>query len=619
MRKISFCMMILLAAVVLGPRNAWSQDQPNIVWLLSEDNSIHYTTLYGSNFGEMPNIEALARDGLVFNHAFSCSPVCSVARSTLMTGIYAPRAGFQYHRKQVLANLPAKAQLLPVYLRQAGYYTSNRVKTDYNIVAGKVWNDSSRQASWRKRPDKATPFFHMQSFGMSHESSLHFSQQQMNQMKTVTSPRSVSIFPYHPDTSISRYTYARYHDRMQVVDEAMGRVIDMLREDDLLDSTFIFYFGDHGGVLPRSKGYVYESGLHVPLVVHVPEKFRQMVSQQPGIRQDGFIRFVDLAPTALHLAGLDVPATMNGRPFLGPGVAAEEVEARDEAFGYADRFDEKYDFCRSLRKGKYKYIRNYHPYYPDGLQNNYRYRMLLYAEWRELFQAGTLNAEQSQFFQARPAEQLFDVEADPHEVKDLSGDPKCAEVLKDMRQRLRTQLLEINDLSFYPESYMAKHALADGVTFGEKHSRDIRQLLATADLALLPFGKASKKIAQAVDSDDPHVRYWGLVACSCFGRQAESLVPTAKELLEDPDQLVRVRAAEFLGIVGAADPAPTLLDVLATTEDGIEGLLALNTIVFLRDGPGQYKFHIDVTKIKAMTPLVTRRLEYLQVVPLEKK
>ena len=274
MRKISFCMMILLAAVVLGPRNAWSQDQPNIVWLLSEDNSIHYTTLYGSNFGEMPNIEALARDGLVFNHAFSCSPVCSVARSTLMTGIYAPRAGFQYHRKQVLANLPAKAQLLPVYLRQAGYYTSNRVKTDYNIVAGKVWNDSSRQASWRKRPDKATPFFHMQSFGMSHESSLHFSQQQMNQKKTVTSPRSVSIFPYHPDTSISRYTYARYHDRMQVVDEAMGRVIDMLREDDLLDSTFIFYFGDHGGVLPRSKGYVYESGLHVPLVVHVPEKFR---------------------------------------------------------------------------------------------------------------------------------------------------------------------------------------------------------------------------------------------------------------------------------------------------------------------------------------------------------
>ncbi|MDP7204224.1 MAG: hypothetical protein QGH11_01540, partial [Pirellulaceae bacterium] len=251
-----------------------------------------------------------------------------------------------------------------------------------------------------------------------------------------------------------------------------------------------------------------------------------------------------------------------------------------------------YDFCRSLRKGNYKYIRNYHSFYPDSLQNNYRYRMLAYAEWRELSRAGQLNDAQDQFFHRRPAEQLFDLEADPHEV---------------------------HDLSFYPESYMARHALEDGAAFGTAQKRQIGRLVETADLALLPFQRAHRKIAQALVSADPHVRYWGLVACSCFGQQASSLVPVARPLLEDREQLVRVRAAEFLGIVEAVDPAPTLLDVLATTEDGIEALLAMNTLVFLRDGRWHYTFDLDPDDIKAVIPLVTRRLEYLGLAPSQKK
>ena len=610
---------LALLGMLLLPQASRADDRPNMVWLLSEDNSVHYARLYGDELGAMPNIEALAQSGLVFNHAFSCSPVCSVARTTLMTGMYAPRIGFQYHRKEVQARLPAGAEMFPVSLREAGYYVSNNVKTDYNVVAGKVWHASSRQASWRKRPDKQAPFFHMQSFGMSHESSLHFKRQQMDIGQLTTNPDEVTLFPYHPDTDTFRYTYARYHDRMHAIDQAIGRVIEQLREDGLMENTFIFYFGDHGGVLPRSKGYIYESGLHVPLVVHVPEKYRHLVSQQVGTRQDGFVEFVDFAPTVLHLAGVEVPGTMDGAPFLGPGVMREEVEQRDEAFGHADRFDEKYDFCRSLRKGNYKYIRNYHSFYPDSLQNNYRYRMLAYAEWRELSRAGQLNDAQDQFFRRRPAEQLFDLEADPHEVHDLSGDPAHGETLQQMRDQLRRRVQAIHDLSFYPESYMARHALEDGAAFGAAHKRQIGQLVETADLALLPFQRARKKLAQALVSADPHVRYWGLVACSCFGQQASSLVPAARPLLEDGEQLVRVRAAEFLGIVEAVDPAPTLLDVLATTEDGIEALLALNTLVFLRDGRWHYKFDLDPDTIKAVIPLVTRRLEYLGLVPSQKK
>jgi arylsulfatase A-like enzyme len=614
-----FLLVLAVITVFQLPGTAWSAERPNIVWLLSEDNSIHYARLYGDELGAMPNIESLAQSGLVFNHAFSCSPVCSVARTTLMTGMYAPRIGFQYHRKEVQARMPAGSAMFPVHLRKAGYYVSNNVKTDYNVVAGKVWNESSRKASWRNRPDKEMPFFHMQSFGMSHESSLHFKRPQMNVEELTTRPDDVTVFPYHPDTPTFRYTYARYHDRMRVVDQAIGRVIDQLREDGLMENTFVFYFGDHGGVLPRSKGYIYESGLHVPLVVHIPQEYRQLVSQQPGTRQDGFVEFVDFAPTVLNLAGVDIPDTMDGTPFLGSAVSLEEVEKRDEAFGYADRFDEKYDFCRSLRTGKYKYIRNYHCYYPDGLQNNYRYRMLAFAEWRELSRAGELNDEQDQFFNRRAAEQLFDLEADPHEVHDLSGDPAHAEVLQQMRNRLRERVLSINDLSFYPESYMARHALGDGAAYGVAHKREISRLVETADLALLPFVRARKKIAQALVSANPHVRYWGLVVCSCFGEQARPLVPAASRLLVDPDQLVRVRAAEFLGIVEAVDPAATLLDVLATTEDGIEALLAMNTIVFLRDGSWKYEFDIDPASIKTVTPLVTRRMEYLGLVPLQKK
>jgi len=617
MRHLLPCLVLI--ALLLLPQTTRGHERPNMVWLLSEDNSIHYARLYGDELGAMPNIEALARDGLVFNHAFSCSPVCSVARTTLMTGMYAPRIGFQYHRKEVRARLPAGAEMFPVWLRKAGYYVSNNVKTDYNVVTEKVWHESSRQASWRKRPDKQAPFFHMQSFGMSHESSLHFKRQQMNIEQLTTRPDEVTVFPYHPDTPTFRYTYARYHDRMHAIDQAIGRVIQQLRDDGLMENTFIFYFGDHGGVLPRSKGYIYESGLHVPLVVHVPEKYRHLVSQQPGTRQDGFVQFVDFAPTVLNLAGVDIPETMDGMPFLGPGVAVEEVEKREEAFGHADRFDEKYDLCRSLRKGKYKYIRNYHSYYPDGLQNNYRYRMLAYTEWRELSRAGELNAAQDQFFRRRPAEQLFDLEADPHEVNDLSGDPAHAGILQQMRDRLRERVLSINDLSFYPESYMARNALGDGAAYGVAHKREISRLVETADLALLPFQRADKKLAQALVSADPHVRYWGLVACSCFAEQANSLVPAARPLLDDPDQLVRVRAAEFLGIVEAVDPAPTLLNVLATTEDGIEALLAMNTLVFLRDGRWQYKFDLDPETIKVVIPLVTRRLEYLGLVPWQKK
>mgnify|MGYP001300331263 CR=1 FL=1 len=582
---------------------------PNVVFLVSEDNSIHYLKHYGAEFGSMPNIEKMAEEGLTFNHAFSNAPVCSVARSTLATGILAPRGGFQYHRKSALAK---GVKPWTALLRKAGYYCVNNSKTDYNFATakGEAWNESSRKASWRKRPDKNAPFFYMQSFGTCHESSLHFSTKLMQSEKTKTPVDRVNLHPYHPDTPTFRYTHARYFDRMTVVDAQMGAVLEKLKADGLLEDTFVFYFGDHGGVLPRGKGYAYESGLHVPLVVRIPENFKHLVDHARGTRTDGFVSFIDFGPTVLNLAGLSVPEEMDGSAFLGTGTTEKELASRDEAFGYADRFDEKYDLVRTIRKGKWEYVRNYQGFYPDGLQNNYRYRMLAFAEWRALYKAGKLNAAQSQFFESRPAEQLFDLSKDPHEVNDLSQSPAHREVLLDMRQRMTAKVKRINDLSFFPESHMVAHALEDGVAFGRKHAQEIGELVDIADLSLISFPKAERQLSASMRSDNPWKRYWGCISATMHGESAKPLVPLAKKLLEDKNLMVRVRAAEFLGTIKAHDPMPTLLKVVNQSTSSQEVLLAFNAVVYLRDFCG-YAFDVSKVALKVKAGESVRRIDYL--------
>lgn len=589
--------------------------RPNVVWLVSEDNSIHYLKLFSEHGAETPHIAAMARHGLVFHHAFSNAPVCSVARTTLATGCYGPRIGTQFHRRSVEVPMPDGLQMFPEYLNQAGYYTANNNKTDYNATAGKnVWSDSSKNASWRNRKSDQ-PFFYMQSFPVCHESSLHFTAKQMAAQTTEHNPDDVFVAPYHPSTPTFQYTYARYLDRMKEMDAQVGAVVDELTKDGLLEDTFLFYFGDHGGVLPRGKGYAYESGLHVPLVVRIPEKWQHMVDREPGSRVHGFVSFIDFGPTVLNLAGVTVPSQMDGKPFLGSGVSREDVDARDEAFGYADRFDEKYDQVRTLRKGRFEYIRNFQPFNFDGLQNNYRYKMLAYQEWRALYQSGQLKAVQKQFFEPRPAEQLFDIESDPYETQNLATDPKFAEVLHDMRDRLTNRCKSLPDLSMYPESVLAESAFDNPVRFGQDHKTRIAELVDIANLSLLPFNEARGAIQQALTSDDARARYWGLIVCSSHGAVASEFISTAQKLAAgDSKGLVRVRAAEFLGLIGAADPQETIMDALTKSTSPIEVGLMFNTVTVLRDGKPGYKFAIDKTLFSPAirdNDTVQRRLEYL--------
>ena len=585
--------------------------RPNFVFIVSEDNSVHYLRLYGNQLGITPNIERLAAEGLTFNHAFSAAPVCSVARTTLATGMHAPRVGFQYHRKSALATLPTGVKPWSQVLREHGYYATNNAKTDYNFKVNmkQAWDMSSNKATWRKRPNKAMPFFHMQSFADSHESRLHFPLKQM-ETPTKTSPDEVVLQPYFPDTPIMRYTKARYYDRMSIIDGHVGRIISQLKEDGLLEDTFVFYFGDHGGVMPRSKGYAYESGLHVPLVVRIPANFKHLVDHKRGDRTDGFVSFIDFGPTVLNLAGIAPHKELDGQAFLGKAVSAADLAKRDEVFGHADRFDEKFDMVRTYRKGRWKYIRNYQAYYADGLQNNYRYRQLAYDNWRDEYRAKRLNAVQRQFFERRQAEQLFDLEADPHEVNNLAPDPAQAKRLADMRRLLRDKMKSINDLSFYHENRMVIAALDDGVAFGRGHAKQISRLSDLADLALRPFAEVQQPLGQALRSKGVLRRYWALKVCANFGDKAKPLAKAAKPLLKDKNLMVRVRAAEFLGGIKEVDPMPTLYGVVNTAETEQAVMIAFNTIVYLRDQIG-HEYDPSEVNLKFNKGEVYRRVQYL--------
>jgi arylsulfatase A-like enzyme len=614
-----------LGALVAGPlRNgmaAGRKDRPNIVWLVTEDNSARWLRLYDSHGAPMPNIERLAAQGIVFNHAFSCSPVCSVARSTIISGCYAPRVGVQYHRREEAVPMPDGVKMFPYYLRQAGYYTTNCSKEDYNFRPAEkkgVWDESSAQASYRnRRPGQ--PFFHVQNYGGTHESSLHPGGMKDYYNKTKSDPAAVRLAACHPDTETFRHAYARYLDRHMEVDEQMGRFLRQLEEDGLLEDTIIFYYGDHGEPLPRGKGYAYNYGLQVPMVAYVPEKWKHLAPAAAGSRVDGFVQFIDLSATVLSVAGVDIPPGIDGKPFLGAGVSLQDLSARDLSFGHADRFDEKYDFVRTLRQGRFHYMRSYQPFNFDGLYNRYRYLQPAYRQWRELYQAGKLNAAQSQFFRPRPAECLFDLAADPDEVKNLASDPAHADTLRQMRGLMQRQVKSMPDLSFIPEPVFLAEGKDNPAAYGQKKRTEIARLVDVADLSLVPFAQAQTGIAQALDSRDALERYWGLIVCSSFGREAAPFYDRAQELaVSDPSNLVRVRAAEFLGLTGRSDPRDPIKKALERSADPNEIGLILNSVVLLQDGEPGYAFDLnaffDAIKDtqKGKGEVVLRRMEYLR-------
>ena len=582
-----------------------SAEKPNIVWLISEDNSKHYLKLYDDSGAQMPNIEKLATKGLIFDNAFANTPVCSTARSTLATGLYSSRLGTLHHRTYQQVSLPKGLKPLSLLLKQSGYYTTNNVKTDYNFENDvELWSESSNEANWRNKAADQ-PFFHVQTFAITHEGKLHFKKGAITNQPTKHDPKKITLAPMYPDTPTFRYTHARTLDNHQKADNQMGTLIAQLEQDGELENTFIFYFGDHGGVLPASKGYVFERGLSVPLVVRVPENFKHLVGEgldNPNTRVSGLVSFIDFAPSVLDLAGLEKPAEYPGQSFLSPDTSLNELNKRDIVFGQADRFDEKSDLVRSVRKGNFKYIRNYQPYYPDALQNNYRYKQLAYQEWRQLFKQGKLTPQQAAFFESKSAEMLFDLSVDPYEMNNLAGQENYNSTLMQLRNVLQQQQQQHPDLGFIVESKLVQSNTDNNLyDYGKEQHQKIQRLIEVADLQLQPYATVATQLKAALTHTDDDVVYRGLISLTSFAQQGRHFAPVVKKLLNESQSIpVRSRALEFLTLVDDFDATKVFASLYQSAEHDLEKVELLNIAALLKEQKGfVFNKPIDLEFIEA--------------------
>ncbi len=450
------------AAVLLtrGPAFGEQKEQkarPNFLWISTEDISPDLGC-YGDKYAVTPNLDQLASQGVRYNRVFSHSGVCAPTRSGIITGMYPTTIGTHHMRCQGVP--PHYVKCFPEYLRAAGYYCTNNVKTDYQFDSPlTAWDECSNKAHWRNRP-KGRPFFAVINFTTTHESQIRNRSDAM--MKRLGSlgpqekhdPAKAELPPYYPDTPKVRQDWAQYYDLITLMDKQAKEVLDQLEADGLAEDTIVWFWGDHGRGLPRAKRWVYDSGSRVPLLIRIPEKWRKLAmpdspeAVKPGSVNDDLIAFIDFAPTMLSLAGIEIPKHIQGRAFLGP----RKEPPREYVFGARDRMDEAYDLIRVVRDRQFKYIRNYMWHLTRGQDISYMNEMPTMQEMRRLHAEGKLRGPQMQYFEpTKPIEELYDTAADPHEVNNLAGDPKYKDVLERLRQVHNQWYRETLDVGLIPE------------------------------------------------------------------------------------------------------------------------------------------------------------------------
>jgi len=521
-----------------------SEERPNILWIVSEDNS-PLLGCYGDTFATTPVLDHFASQGVLYELAFATAPVCAPSRSTLITGVYPPSMGTQHMRST--NPIPEFIHFFPHYLRQAGYYCTNNAKKDYNTLdQPDAWDESSRKATYKNRAP-GQPFFAVFNQNISHESSIHKPQDSLRH-----DPQKVPIPPYHPRTPEMEHDWAQYYDKVEMMDQWVGSILQELEEQGLAESTIVFYYSDHGGVLGRSKRFMYESGLRVPLIIRFPEKYRHLAPSAPGSRSQRLVSFLDFAPTVLSLAGVDIPAYMQGTAFLGP----QAGPPRQYAYSFRGRMDEVFDMSRGLREARFRYTRNYLPHRIYGQYLEYLWRAPSMRSWEAAYRRGELNAQQSAFWRPKPVEELYDCLADPHNVYNLAGDTAYQEVLLRMRQANRDWLLQSRDAGFLPEADMIRRA-GDSTIYAYTHSRAYRleYLMETAEMAGEGKPEYLPELLRRMQDEDPAVRYWAVTGCVILGEAARPALPQLTQRLEDAQPHVAIAAAEALYGLGEKEAA----------------------------------------------------------------
>jgi uncharacterized sulfatase len=554
----------------------FASEKPNILWLTCEDTGPHLGC-YGDSYSISPNLDKLAEKGVRYKTVWSTAPVCAPARTAIITGVYPSSLGAEHMRS--IVKMPSFMKMYPQFLRENGYYCSNNNKEDYNVEKpGNVWDDSSKNAHWKNR-SPGQPFFAIFNYTITHESQIRNRPHQLKH-----DPSKVKLPAYHPDTPEVRHDWAQYYDRITEMDAQAGRALEELKAAGLEQDTIIFFYGDHGSGMPRSKRFPYDSGLHVPLIIYIPEKFKDLAppDYKTGGVSDRLVSFVDLAPTVLSLAGIKPPDWMEGKPFLGKYVQPPQKYL----FGLRGRMDERYDLIRSVRNNRYVYIRNYMPFLIYGQYVGYMFQTPTTVVWKKLYDEGKLTPPKTYFWQPKPPEELYDLETDPDEVNNLANSPAHKAILNELKVALKNHILSTRDAGFLPEPDM--HARAEGTTIYEMaHSKDkypLEKIYDMADRASNLDPAEIPNLIKGLDDPDPAVKYWAALGLLM---RKENAVSAGREKLirnlKDTSPSARIAAAWALAEYGDEKDLSQSLNTLKELADpqkngGFTSLLAVYVI-----------------------------------------
>ena len=540
-----------LAFCTLAAGALKAAERPNILWLSAEDISPHLGC-YGDPHAITPHLDQLAKEGVRYTHAFTTAGVCAPCRSGIITGMYQTTIGT--HHMRCNAQLPAHIKPFPLYLRKAGYYCTNNSKKDYQFREPKeTWDVSGRKGHWRNRK-KGQPFFAVFNFTGCHESGIA-SEAKYKSVTAGLKPsqrqdaKILKLPPYYPDTPVVREDWKRNYELITAMDAWAGELIAQLKADGLYENTIIFFWSDHGVGLPRAKRWLYDSGTRIPLIVRMPAA----AGVKSGVSNQ-LVSSIDLGPTVLKLAGLEVPKHMQGRSFIG-GLPRKYV------YGARDRMDERYDIIRSVRDKRYRYIRNYEPLKTYYQHMNTPEKGATMKEIRRVHAAGNMPAAAALFMAPKkPVEELYDLEADPHEINNLAADKKQAAKLKELRETHTQWVRDTGDLGLLPEAEIEIREKVVGARFDILNGKARLNKELSRVAALASDGESAlPKLLEALGHDDAAIRYWGAIGVGNIGGAAKSGKPAMMTALKDSAPSVRIAAARALAAMGEAARALPVL------------------------------------------------------------
>ena len=569
-----------------------SGQKPNILWVTIEDTSPDFIGCYGNKDARTPNIDRLAKEGVRFTSAFSTGTVCSPSRTAIITGIKTYCTGTGHHRSAF--PVPEYIKGFPYYMQQAGYYTTNANKTDYNVADEKgftkiAWNESSGKAGWwNRKPGQS--FFAVVNFMASHQSNTmtnpyaDYEKAVLGNLskEEIIPDNGFEMPPFYHDSPGMRKEMARVYNSIALTDKRIGNLLDRLKKDGLMDSTIIIFYGDHGQGIPRGKTNGISFGFRVPFVIWFPEMYKHLSPWGTGVITNELIDFSDLAPTMISLAKGTIPDFMTGRAFMG----ADRKAAPEYLVLSSDRSDNGPDLARAVTDGRYFYARNFMPYMPEARYIRYMEIGAIKQLMRSDLEKGGLNSLQKSLFDPRPPEFFFDTQTDRWETKNLADKKQYRARLERMKAVLEKEIIEKKDIMLLPEGEIdaiSQYSTAYEYRLNEA-AYPIRAIYKAASLAGFRNEQVLKQQIGLLTDTNKIVRYWAIMGLR--SQPTENLkryTQPLTSLLSDPYPPVAVTAAAILYDVNKNDIAIDCLKKYILGENDYWALMGINFLLYSSD------------------------------------